>query len=284
MEPIAFPAEQLAAVVEATTDFVGMADAEGRLLYLNPAARAMMGYAPEQDVSHLHIRDFHPPWAAVLIETVALPTAASAGTWRGETALLTRDGRESPVLQVVSAHRDKTGGLYYSTIVRDIADRVRTEAALRLSEQRYRTMMEAAPEAIVVMDMTLRRFVDCNTQAVELLGYSREQLLRLNPMAISPPTQSDGRSSDLNFEFVRKAIQGEQPVIEWDHMDANGRVFPCEVRLARIPDPERVLIRALMIDITERRRAAQTLRNLQAALEARVRDQTAELEALRRAP
>jgi len=70
---------------------------------------------------------------AVLEE--AVPAAMGAGVWSGETALLDREGREIPVLQLVLAHRSAGGGVeFLSTIARDISQRKQSEEALRRSQ------------------------------------------------------------------------------------------------------------------------------------------------------
>lgn len=113
---------RLLAILEATPDFVGTSAADGRMLYLNASGREMLGIAHDEDVSGLPISACHPDWAAELIATEALPQAAEEGTWRGECTLLTRDGREIPVSQVVIAHAAPGGSVeYFSTIARDMS-------------------------------------------------------------------------------------------------------------------------------------------------------------------
>lgn len=122
---------RLTAIIEATSDFVASADTEGRALYYNKAARKMLGIVKSEDISLIRIPDTHPEWAARLVMTEGLPTAARYGIWSGETAFLTKNGREIPVLQVIIAHKDAEGGVeYYSTIARDITARKRVEEAI----------------------------------------------------------------------------------------------------------------------------------------------------------
>jgi PAS domain S-box-containing protein len=126
--------DRLVSVLEATPDFIGMADQHGNAIYLNQAGMAMSG-ANNHTIKQWHIRDFHPQWAADLIQNVAIPATLQTGFWSGETAMLDKDGNEFPVSQVLISHKDAQGNLlYFSTIVRDITERRLAEQKLRASE------------------------------------------------------------------------------------------------------------------------------------------------------
>ncbi len=130
----------------------------------------------------------------------------------------------------------------------------------RGADQILRTLVEHAPEAIVVFDGQTGRFELVNENAVRLFGRSREELLRLTPAEISPPFQPDGRRSiDCARERIQDALNGGMPVFDWLHQKPNGRNFISEVRLVRLPG-DRPLVRASIIDNTERRRREQTQR------------------------
>ena len=138
--------------------------------------------------------------------------------------------------------------------------RALAEEKLRESEARYRILVEHAPEAIVVLDVDADRFVDANQNAVRLFGLSREALMRVGPIAISPSTQADGRSSSESIlEKIRDAVDGGEPVFEWTHLNAAGEPISCEVHLVRMPATGHVLVRGSVTDITERKQAEQRL-------------------------
>jgi PAS domain S-box-containing protein len=134
---------------------------------------------------------------------------------------------------------------------------------LASSEARNRTLVESAPEAIVVLDMETRRFVDCNRKAVELFGWSRAELMERGPIEISPTHQPDGRSTaEAAAGYLQRALQGEETAFEWMHRNRDGQDVPCAIHLARLPDPSRLLIRGSMIDLRERKRAEMALRDV----------------------
>ncbi|MGH9850589.1 MAG: PAS domain-containing sensor histidine kinase [Blastocatellia bacterium] len=143
----------------------------------------------------------------------------------------------------------------------ELADLKRIEEALRVSEERYRTLVESAPEAILVMDVGTGRFVDANENSVRLFGLEREEIFKLGPIDISQPIAPDGRpASEMASEKIREALDGGTPVFEWIHRNSAGEDIHCEVRLMRLPGAERNLIRGSVTDITERKRAEGKLR------------------------
>src|SRR5208283_1624188 len=121
---------RLADIVEASPDFVGMADSHGTALYLNRSFSAALGRSPERE--RFMIADAHPASALRIINEEGLPTAARTGVWRGETDVVTWEGRTVPVSQIIIGHHDSQGRLaFYSTIMRDMSERQRMEETLR---------------------------------------------------------------------------------------------------------------------------------------------------------
>jgi signal transduction histidine kinase len=109
----------------------------GKAIYLNPAGRRMLDISPAGGIEELPPRSqFYPQWALDIVEREAIPAATRNGSWVGETAVLSRDGREIPVSQVVIAHKSSEGDVeYVSTVVRDISQVKQLEQQLRRSQK-----------------------------------------------------------------------------------------------------------------------------------------------------
>ena len=121
---------QLVSVLEATSDFVAMAERQsGRLIYLNQAGRSLIGFSLDEDVSYWKIGDIVPPWVQDMKIHVCYPTVEAFGSWTGESAVVTRDGREITVSESITLLPSRTdeGAECFSYIIRDISDQKRLE-------------------------------------------------------------------------------------------------------------------------------------------------------------
>ncbi len=127
---------RLVAILEATTDYVAMADPEGRLLYANGAARQLIGLAGDEELHDRSLWKFFTPETAAGLREQAVPAALRDGAWSGETALQGRAGEVVPASLVILAHRSSDGALeFLSMIARDVRERRRFEQHLRQAQK-----------------------------------------------------------------------------------------------------------------------------------------------------
>ncbi len=148
----------------------------------------------------------------------------------------------------------------------EINERRKTERALQESEARFRTLVEHAPEIILVLDADTGRFVDFNENAVRFFGLDRESLLKVGPIELSPPNLSLKSATDP-LGKIQEALDGGTPAFEWIHRNAAGEDIHCEVRLMRLPAAGRNLIRGSITNISEQKRAEAALRRYAKRLE-----------------
>lgn len=159
---------RLRAILEATPDFVGIADVHGQVLYVNRAGKLMVG-RQDEDIRQTQISDYLAPEMIEHFMTDVMPLAAQQGVWIGETLFQTRQGKKFPTLQVLLAHKSPAGEVeYYSTITRDISQRKETEAALQRAyvemEQRVQDRTTALVEtnAMLMQEIADRKRVEAN--------------------------------------------------------------------------------------------------------------------------
>ncbi|MCO6459290.1 MAG: PAS domain S-box protein [Pirellulaceae bacterium] len=122
------------------------------------------------------------------------------------------------------------------------------------AEERLRTFFAYAPEALVMLDAETGRFIEVNPKAEAIFGRPAEELTRVGPFDLSPEYQPDGRlSREAGQCVIQAALQGEAPVFEWWHTNAQGEQFPCEVRLVRMPWGQRNVLRGSITEISDRK-------------------------------
>ncbi|MFH5803370.1 PAS domain S-box protein [Alienimonas sp. DA493] len=132
-------------LLERTGDMVCLWTAEGVVESLNRAGRRLLGFS-RRAAEGRPVEALYPPEALRRLREEGLPTAERTGRWSGETELLRADGRTVPVLQSLTAHRDGRGELtHYSTICRDIADRVRAEGVAAARQESLARMAAGKP-------------------------------------------------------------------------------------------------------------------------------------------
>jgi len=246
------------AIFDSVTDALLSVSADGTIRNCNKVCRRYFGVSRRQligtnintvvfGLEEQSLGEFLKPFLSSLEDT-------HPGLGGGEIKAMRADGSVFDA-RINASTLETVGGEVYVISLRDITDRIRAEVALRENEERYRALVENAPEAIIVFDVDENRFTDANDNACTLFNLSRARLLTIGPEAISPKNQPDGTPSfGVRRGYIDAALEGEHPTFEWMHKDSNGRRIPCEVRFSRLPSDDQRLIRVSITDIEERKR------------------------------
>ncbi len=134
------------------------------------------------------------------------------------------------------------------------------EKALRESEERFRVLVEQAPDAILVYDVDLKWFVDANGSAERLFECSRDELIQHGSQWSHEGKESGKRSVAENIaDFTERVLAGEEVKFEQAFNNGEGKELICEVCLVRLPSENQRLIRASLTDISERKRAEEAV-------------------------
>lgn len=260
LEPDAEARDRYAEILDATPDFVGTADAGGRTLSINPAGRRMLGIGEDEDLSGVPITDYHPRWAREVILGKGIPAALRDGAWEGETALLTRDGREVPVSLVVIAHKGEDGETeYLSTIARDISEAKETEEQLVY----HARLLENVRDAVLATDESFV-LTAWNRGAEEMYGWRAGEVLGRNVGEVVRTELADDERAEALRELAETGRLRRELVTY--HRDGTP-IYTEDVTVALHGEPGRIIgYLSINRDISERKRIEEERERLQEGL------------------
>ena len=274
--------ERLVAVMDNLTEGLVIANAEGLILYWNPAAIAMHGYA-SMDECRRKLDEFPDTFELrPLDDDYPLPVA----DWplnrvlRGEVLrdfeMLVRrldQGWEKVVVCCGSLIKSASGEMLAFLSITDITDRKRAEEKLRQATRRFQTIFDHAPVAIYIKNRE-GQFVMGNRRLEHYTGLPVERLLGMTDYDFSPKEEADRwRKNDL------KILEGERMEFEETGIDRDGRPYVNISVKFPLPDESGtpVEVCGISTDITERKAAKDALCKTYAEMEAQVAERTREL-------
>lgn len=244
----------LHSVVGDTSDPVVISDADQKVIFWNTGAEQLYGYAPEEVLGQ------HVEFVVTERERESVYKYGRHVRQTGETAVfdvhtLTKDGREIPVSVTLSPVKQEDGSVMaVSAIHKDMTERIESERALRMSEERFRKFIEFAADALFVHKGD-GKFVDVNQKACDSLGYTREELLSFSIFDIEMKAGTEER-----MERWGKMLPGDTVTFEGIHQRKDGTTFPVEVHLGTFELGDERYFLALARDISARKRDEEALR------------------------
>ncbi len=193
-----------------------------------------------------------------------------------ENPILTKSGEEKIIAWHNRALRNEIGQITGTlSSGEDITQRKTAEKALLESERYYRTLFESASDAVFIVEEN--NFLECNQKGLTLFGCTPEQILGKTPADFSPPYQPDGQNSEEKAERIMVEVRNGIPQsFEWRHKRLDGVLFDAEVNLDPLNIADRKRFIAIVRDITERKKAEESLNN--ALAEVRRMKEAAEAE------
>ncbi len=244
-------------------DAIIVMDNAGAVTYWNPAAERILGYRAEEILGR--------PVHDILVTSGQRPACAEGllswqesgqGSVVGRTLTLKavpKSGDEIDVALSVSSV-EILGKWHAVGILRDITEQKRTEALLRDSEERYRSLFVDSRDAIMTVAPD-RGFLAANPATIALFRCRDEQEFATHtPASLSPEFQPDGApSAEKSQEMMRLALEQGAHYFEWTHRRADGAEFPATVLLSRFEHGGAPLLMGTVRDITERKRVQEQL-------------------------
>ena len=187
---------RLAAVIDETSDFVGISDANLNVTFVNRAGLSMVGRSEYTDVRKLTVDAFHPAAVMKQIADEWMPQMHTQGVVRAQSSLLHTDGHEIPVSHVLMCHRNLEGEItHYSAIMRDLSKEEKVRSQLERVGTTLSGVIDSFPEMVLVFDARGKiEFASAAARELVQDTLEKQEALPLGLTEIIEHTLNTGRS------------------------------------------------------------------------------------------
>jgi PAS domain S-box-containing protein len=278
--------QKFRSLLEAAPDAMIISSEDGRINLVNSQVEAMFGFRRDELIGR-SILTLVPEWTG---GSVAAPGSSGAGSAPRELRGWTRGQVEFPIEISVSPLQTEDGVLLISAL-RDITERRKADRALLESEAKLRLLVDNVTDYAIFMLDTDGYIVSWNAGAERIHGHRTEEIIGRHLSCFYPSPEVDQRDGQHDEHRSAQRLAAEQALktaaavgrfeAEAWRIRKDGSRFWASVVLTALMDQDNHLVGFLKVtrDITDRKKADEEIRGLNASLEQRVEERTEELVA-----
>ncbi len=247
-------------LLEAAPDAMVVVDQGGEIVLVNLQAERQFGYRRDELIGQ-KVTSIIPEGFAERLVADDLRSSEDALTQQIGTGIeltaLRKDGSEFPI-EIMLSPLESADGILVTAAIRNISVRKAAEQTLLQMEGRYRGLLEAAPDAMVVVD-DAGRIVLLNLQAEKQFGYRRDELLGQEVTNIIPEGFEERLIADELRSEEDALAQQIGTGIELVGRRKDRSEFPIEIMLSPLENADGTLVTAAIRNITARKQAEEHL-------------------------
>jgi PAS domain S-box-containing protein len=261
-------------LLEAAPDAMVVVNQGGEIVLVNVQAEKQFGYRRDELIGQ-RVKNIIPEGFAERLVADATRSAAEALAQQIgmgiELSGRRKDGSEFPI-EIMLSPLESADGVLVTAAIRNISARKAAEEHLVLMEGKYRGLLEAAPDAMVVVNQS-GEIVLVNVQAEKQFGYRRDELVGQKVKSIIPEGFAERLVADATRSTVEALAQQIGMGIELSGRRKDGSEFPIEIMLSPLESAEGILVTAAIRNISARKKSEED----NAQLELRVEERTKQL-------
>jgi PAS domain S-box-containing protein len=259
-QELALSEERFRLLVAGVKDYaIFMLDPAGRVSTWNEGAQRIKGYTSEEIIGQQFSRFYTREDIESGKPDHELKIAASEGKSEDEGWRVRKDGSQFWANVVITAVRNRNGDLLgFSKVTRDFTERKKTEEALRASENRFRSLFEFSPDAIVATDAE-GKIAELNGQVAKFFGYERAELLG-QPVEMLIPERFRNAHPRHRKEYSSEPRTRPMGIgLELQGRRKDGTEFPVEIMLSPVETPGGRVVLSVIRDLSEKKQAEEEL-------------------------
>jgi PAS domain S-box-containing protein len=261
-------------LLEAAPDAMVVVNQAGEIVLVNVQAEIKFGYRRDELLGQ-KVKNIIPEgFAERLIADAARSTVEALAQQMGmgiELSGRRKDGSEFPI-EIMLSPLESDEGILVTAAIRNISARKAAEEHLVQMESRYRGLLEAAPDAMVVVNQA-GEIVLVNVQAEKQFGYRRDELLGRKVKSIIPEGFAERLIADATRSVAEALAQQIGMGIELSGLRKDSTEFPIEIMLSPLESADGILVTAAIRNISLRKKSEED----NAELELRVQERTRQL-------
>ncbi|NCD33360.1 MAG: PAS domain S-box protein [Spartobacteria bacterium] len=245
-------------LAEQSRMFILEMDLDLRITYASHVVSTVLGYRPDEMID-TYLFEYIPEEKREGVKNHLLEMMHGQATFADKDAsMVAKDGRivrlSSNGIPLLGENGDVMG---FRVSYTDITERIVTADALRISENKYRTLFDYNADGVLIADVQTKTFVSANRKICDMLGYSEEELRALGIGDIHPPENVPDVFSDFEKQIRKEKVTIDAaPCVRKD-----GSIFFADIKTTTMELDGRICAVGMFRDVTERKQVTDALRH-----------------------
>ncbi len=252
--------EQIKAIFDSAIDAIFSTDDTGRIIAWNKGAEEMFGYTEKEIIdkpSSILVPEPQQTMDRRKMRKMKADGNLSKGGRIVESKGRRKNGGIFPIETSFNSWKTQKG-LYYTAIVRNVTERKRAEDALRESEERFRSVVQTANDAIITVD-SKGTIVSWNRGAEHIFGYNEEEALGTSYLMLTPPEFLDRQKQSMRHILKHGLHSVQQQTREGICIRKDGKRITVEFSFTAWEQNNKTYFTNIVRDITEHKETATRL-------------------------